>query len=281
MSRASLVNIVCFGAVLTAQVSTARAHLHVFDPPSRDGRNALKTAPCGLAGSERGDAVITLAPGAELTIAWDEYIDHPSHYRVAFDPDGDDDFVDPATMMEMYTAQGGDAVVLLDGIADHNGGDDYRVSVTLPNVQCDNCTLQIVQVMYDKPPYGDGNDLYYQCIDLVLQGDGPTEPPDDVDAGPIADAGQGTTDAGPTPPSSGSDAGVRRDAGPAVDPGMAADAGTPPPYSGGVRACQVSQGRRESDRMADAIRFGAIFALWVLVLVSRRRRRRGPRSAAS
>lgn len=40
----------------------------------------------------------------------------------------------------------------------------------LPDVECDNCTLQAIQVMYDKPPYvTPGNDLYYQCADLVLR----------------------------------------------------------------------------------------------------------------
>ncbi|MCA9560948.1 MAG: hypothetical protein KC583_20510, partial [Myxococcales bacterium] len=55
--------------------------------------------------------------------------------------------------------------------------------VTLPDVECDNCTLQVIQVMFDKPPQtSPGNDLYYQCADLVLRGDGPPPPP--VDAGP-------------------------------------------------------------------------------------------------
>jgi len=42
-------------------------------------------------------------------------------------------------------------------------------------VECDNCTLQIIQVMTEaeKAPYepsaDDADDLYYQCIDLRLQ----------------------------------------------------------------------------------------------------------------
>ena len=58
--------------------------------------------------------------------------------------------------------------VLLDGIEDGAPNNLYRVSVTLPEVECDNCTLQVMQVMTDAPPFGGGDDLYYQCADLVL-----------------------------------------------------------------------------------------------------------------
>ncbi|MFA9472798.1 MAG: hypothetical protein ACERNK_19695, partial [Deltaproteobacteria bacterium] len=64
----------------------------------------------------------------------------------------------------------------------------YMATVTLPNVTCDNCTLQVIQVMYDKPPYTTpGNDIYYQCADLVLR-EGAAPP--DADAG--TDAGTDT-----------------------------------------------------------------------------------------
>ena len=109
---------------------------------------------------------------------------HPGHYRIAFDEDGVDDFVDPATMRELYSNDS----VLLDGIED-KGERDYSVMVTLPNVTCDNCTLQVIQVMYDKPPYTTpGNDIYYQCADLVLRAEGDTG----ADAGTDTDPGTGS-----------------------------------------------------------------------------------------
>src|SRR5690606_6077325 len=53
---------------------------------------------------------------------------------------------------------------------------------TLPDIECESCTLQVVQVMYDKKPYGDGNDLYYQCADIALRpgGGASSEPPPGV-----------------------------------------------------------------------------------------------------
>jgi hypothetical protein len=131
----------------------AHAHLGLNSPTSRYGPDVLKTGPCGTAGGVRTDRVTYYEPGETIEVRWDEYVDHPGHYRIAFDDDGDDDFVDPATMMEFYSND----TVLLDEITDKDGGQgDYVATVTLPDVICDNCTLQVIQVMYDKPPYTRG-----------------------------------------------------------------------------------------------------------------------------
>ena len=57
------------------------------------------------------------------------------------------DFVDPAGFDDLNSAPS----VLVDGIADKAGG-DYAYDITIPNVECTNCTLQVIQVMTDKPP---------------------------------------------------------------------------------------------------------------------------------
>jgi len=68
--------------------------------------------------------------------------------------------------------------VLLDNLDPHVRGPKktYTWQVKLPEVTCDNCTLQVLQVMTDAfpihAPYDPsytGDDLYYQCIDLVLK----------------------------------------------------------------------------------------------------------------
>ncbi len=68
--------------------------------------------------------------------------------------------------------------VLLDNLNPHKRGfpKTYEWEVTLPDVTCDNCTLQIIQVMTDGAPIHapydpamDSDDLYYQCIDLKLE----------------------------------------------------------------------------------------------------------------
>jgi uncharacterized protein (TIGR03382 family) len=189
--------------MLLALPDGADAHLDLTFPTSRYGPDVLKDGPCGVPGGERSDNVSYFEPGQMIEVRWDEYVEHPGHYRIAFDSEGDDDFVDPSTMMELYSND----AVLLDGIEDKGAGErDYAATVTLPDVTCDNCTLQVIQVMYDKPPYTTpGNDIYYQCADLVLRAGGAPDAGSGADAGADADAGSGA-DAG-TDPGPGADAG--------------------------------------------------------------------------
>jgi len=151
--------------------TTAAAHIEISSHITRHGKNQQKVGPCGAEDEGGpGDNIYVYEPGETVAIAWHEFVDHPGHYRVSFAEAGDDEFVDPATADERYSND----AVLLDGIDDVDGVDAYEVEVTLPQVECDACTIQIVQVMTDKAPYGDGNDLYYHCVDVQLvTGGGP------------------------------------------------------------------------------------------------------------
>jgi hypothetical protein len=183
------------GAVVLALAAPAAAHLALEYPPSRYGADVLKEGPCGRAGGGRSTAVTALEAGSTVTVVWDEYVDHPGHFRIAFDADGDDDFADPVCLGGCTTRTPDigryvNASVLLDGIADTPAGGESRVTVTLPDVECDRCTLQVIQVMTDKPPYtSPGNDIYYQCADLVLRRRAPAPCAGDCD-----DNGQVTVD---------------------------------------------------------------------------------------
>lgn len=150
--------------LLLASESVAVAHVRLLSLPSRYG-DQQKQGPCGITSGERTANVTSFDPGATLTLRWNEFIEHPGHFRISFDADGDDDFVDPATADELNAAPS----VLIDGIGDRASGGDYEQDLTLPDLECERCTLQLIQVMTDKPPYGDGNDIYYQCADLVLR----------------------------------------------------------------------------------------------------------------
>ncbi len=224
--------------------SGASAHLGLDAPASRYGPEELKPGPCGLAGGARTSNVTYYEPGETIEVRWNEYVDHPGHYRIAFDDDGDDDFVDPATMMELYSNE----TVLLDGIEDEGGG-DYVVMVTLPDVECDNCTLQVIQMMYDKPPYTTpGNDIYYQCADLVLRAGGAP------DGGTTPDAG--TPDAGTMDGGAGGMAGSGGDPGPRTGEVSGGE-------GGGCSAAGAREGR---------LGFGTILLVFVAARLARRRR---------
>ncbi len=153
----------------------ALAHVQLESPLQRE--SAQKQGPCGNSGSARSGNVCAYRPGTTITVTWDETVEHPGHFRISFDEDGDDDFVVPTGYDDIGPYDG----VLVDNIADRDvrsGDPGYSQEVQLPDVECDNCTLQLIQVMTDKPPYGNGDDIYYQCADIVLSASAPEDPAD-------------------------------------------------------------------------------------------------------
>lgn len=161
----------------------AAAHIDLQAPLSRYSNvrsGANEACPCGSGTTSRRcndpasfsdgnrslDRVTTYAPGETITVRFSEYVGHSGRYRIAFDPDG-------AELSDF------NQLVLLDepdpaGAAGNIGeGTTWELQVTLPDVTCDNCTLQLIQVI-------DGNttepvldpasrgETYFQCADLVL-----------------------------------------------------------------------------------------------------------------
>lgn len=173
--------------------ATAWAHIELTYPAPRT--LSLKQPNCGLTGSTRSVAPTVFAPGETITVTWTETINHPGHYRISFDADGED-FTIPLDFDDTTQTEN----VLFDLIPDD--GTQYTHDVTFPDIECETCTLQVIQMMTDKPPYGDGNDIYFQCADIALRvgggggGDGP-------DGGPGAGGG-GDDDPGTPPDATGS-----------------------------------------------------------------------------
>jgi MYXO-CTERM domain-containing protein len=193
-------------SVLGGAVGTASAHIHLRYPTARTEEQ--KRGPCGAVASApggiRGASATTLAPGSTITVAWDETIEHPGHFRISFDADGQD-FSNPVTGAEVF------AETLLDDIVDRvvtgPGNYAYAAEVTLPEIECERCTLQIIQVMSETPPFAAG-DLYFQCADLVLANDAP--PPDA--GGPIGGGDPAPGDGGDGGGGGGDGAGAGDDA---------------------------------------------------------------------
>lgn len=156
--------------VLTC-TTLASAHIRLDYPTSRypipdeEDSSFLKEGPCGATGDSRttdASKVTTLVAGSTIEVQFHESVHHDSHYRIAFDLDGQDDFQDPADENDVVDPPV--APVLLDGIMDVSTGEDtYSIQVTLPSVPCEQCTLQVIQYMYGRP-----DPMYYQCADIVL-----------------------------------------------------------------------------------------------------------------
>jgi hypothetical protein len=201
---------VWFAATASAHISLEQGGTH----KSRYGDANLKDGPCGLAGGTRGTNVYTYAPGETITVKLVETIPHPSYFRFAFDANGDGDFKEPASIKPIDPTRpcpinpgdkcgssdfNNSPTVLMDNLNPHlagQAGPNYSWQVTLPDVECDNCTLQVIQVMEDNffhgdfnPVQGDPNDnpyipdIYHQCIDLVLTRNAPAGAGGDTSSG--------------------------------------------------------------------------------------------------
>jgi hypothetical protein len=120
---------------------------------ARTTDTGLKAAPCG--GAARTTNPTILKAGQTVTIEWEETIQHPGMYRISFAPDADTGF---------------EANILADNIVDNQ--DDgatiphsFSTTITVPATPCDNCTLQMIQVMTDRvPPVN-----YYSCADIQIK----------------------------------------------------------------------------------------------------------------
>ena len=157
---------VAVAAVLLSGACAVAAHVVLDSPLARPGALTTVGAPCGDPDPGRSIAT-SFAPGATIYVTWTETISHPGHFRISFDDDGQDDFVDPGSYTDFYTAPS----VLYDNIANPIDVTAFAYRVTLPNIECDTCTLQLMQVLTDKPPYTSGSnsdDLHRICADLTL-----------------------------------------------------------------------------------------------------------------
>ncbi|HEY5927681.1 MAG TPA: SCE4755 family polysaccharide monooxygenase-like protein [Kofleriaceae bacterium] len=187
---------------------SASAHIHLTQPQARTDSTTgdQKEQHCGVLNQTRNPArVSTYKPGDMLTVNWLETINHTGWYRISFQPDGAVFGIPPAAngptgggaasnfptenRTGMVDAANG-SIVLADRIADGT----LTTTVTLPMMECNNCTLQFIQVMNDKPPYtvdAASDDIYFNCADITLANNAP-------DAGMVnmPDAGNGGSGSG-------------------------------------------------------------------------------------
>jgi len=185
----------------------ANAHIHLTSPQSRtdSGTGDQKAEHCGVAGQGRiASRVTVFQPGQTITMTWMETINHPGHFRIAFQPDGEVFGIPAAgngppagfpSIDQTGMTDSAGALILSDFIPDGMSS----IQVTLPAIECSNCTLQFIQVMTDKSPYTTtptSDDIYFNCADITLSA-----------AGPLPDAGTPGQEAGVDPPVGGVDGG--------------------------------------------------------------------------
>lgn len=123
----------------------AEAHVRFTCPPPRSDRTNEKVGPCDAA--DNGMPAFELQPGLN-TIKWEETINHPgAPTRFALSLDGVDDGYEDCVLL--------DHVPHNDAFSNTYGPQpttptQYSITLYIPDVACERCTLQMISVMSDE-----------------------------------------------------------------------------------------------------------------------------------
>jgi hypothetical protein len=202
-----LIASVALGACAVLGSPSAHAHIKLMAPTSwvvenTQGGPDQKTAPCGTAaGTTASDMVTTVHVGDKLSVTWQETVPHPGHFRIALAMDRADLF-DPDVVTSDGTGTSGQSMsaeimspvgypVLLDGLFPRDNVPTAQAApfvqeVTIPDMPCEKCTLQVIQFMAQHGP----GYFYHHCADLkILAAD--ADLPGDVQVGAAGSASTG------------------------------------------------------------------------------------------
>ncbi|HET9160160.1 MAG TPA: SCE4755 family polysaccharide monooxygenase-like protein [Caulobacteraceae bacterium] len=169
--------------------AVALAHFILIEPKGWIEENNLgdpqKAGPCGGTSQNPGKptGVVTTVPGGELLhVKVKETVYHPGHFRVALAVlDRKELPADP----EDTTREGPRGPIsvsgkvetnikppfLADGVLDHHvriPQQEFDTYVKIPNINCDHCTLQVIQFMEEHGVNPDGRFTYHHCADLKI-----------------------------------------------------------------------------------------------------------------
>lgn len=183
---------VCFalGAVVFLAPSTASSHFVLMEPTNLLVQNEIgdpqKLAPCGGRSNEPGTPTNAISPargGDMLHIKIREAIFHPGHYRVALAVNSQDELPKDPVTTTRESPRGPLSVsatidpnpkppVLADGLFVHTErpapGSFHEADIRLPNINCEKCTLQIIQWMGEHALNADGDYSYHHCASLKI-----------------------------------------------------------------------------------------------------------------
>jgi hypothetical protein len=180
----------------------ADGHFKLLEPASRiveDQRgDPQKAGPCGGATGvtpTMSGTVSEAKGGSPIHIKVQETIFHPGFYRVALAVKSLDELPPDPVAVTRQTDRGPQSVsaaiqsnpqkpVLADGLNLHHARPaqgtqlaPFETDVMLPNINCEKCTLQIVQFMEAHGLNKDGDYTYHHCADIKITAD-PSKPID-------------------------------------------------------------------------------------------------------
>ena len=178
-------------AAIAALSPLAFGHFHLLEPQGWLVESNLgdpqKLGPCGGTTANSGmptNAVAKVQGGSKLHIKLQETVFHPGHYRVALavksraelppDPSTTTRDSDKGPWSMTAAIQNPPKMpVLADGLFAHTTrqSDAFETDIQLPNINCEKCTLQIIQFMAEHGLNKDGGFFYHHCADLQITAD--------------------------------------------------------------------------------------------------------------
>lgn len=151
-------------ALETAAFGHARWKLGSTLTPPRTNATGLKSAPCG--GVPRTSLSKNYTPGMIIPVEFEETINHPGRFEIRLLGPGDQPL--PAYTTPLLTIQDNQNMPIQNGVNHQFSG-----QVTIPNIICIDCSLQLIQVMTDNPA---NPSLYYSCTDISIGATPPEKP---------------------------------------------------------------------------------------------------------
>ena len=176
------------GAFVLAAPAVVSAHFVLMEPKAWIEVNQLgdpqKLGPCGGTSANPGKptGIVTPVTGGEmLHLKVKEVIYHPGFYRVALSvldrselpPDPEDTTREgprgPISVSGKID-KNPKPPVLVDGLWEHRTRptQEFETDVKLPNINCDHCSLQVIQFMEEHGVNTDGRFTYHHCADLKI-----------------------------------------------------------------------------------------------------------------
>jgi hypothetical protein len=177
--------------VLLLVPGVTQAHFKLLSPASwlieNDLGDPQKAAPCGGTNADFGKhtwAVTQATGGSAMHIKVQETIYHPGHYRVALAVNSPTELPPDPKATTMDSDRGPRSVsaeimspvqppVLADGLFVHQAKPDapFETDVTLPNINCRRCTLQVIQFMEQHAVNNPGMFTYHHCATVQITAD--------------------------------------------------------------------------------------------------------------
>jgi hypothetical protein len=181
--------LLCCGAFLGAFAPVGIAHFRLLEPASwiEEGPygDPQWLPPCGgsVAGPGKPTGAITKVQGGEkLHIRIREMAFHPGFYRIALAVNSREELPkDPEPRTEWSgtverSVSGAiqyppSPPVLADGLFQHIApfDKDQETDVTIPNINCSRCTLQVIEFMAAHSRNSEGDFTYHHCADLQIR----------------------------------------------------------------------------------------------------------------